>query len=217
MKYFPTLIVDDFLKDPIVVMDYANTLEYSYPKDYRYPGLRTDCLSNINFDLFNHIGNLILSCYRINDNFTWNASASFQIIDGKYSEGWIHSDAPHILTSIIYLSDNVNSGTSMYKNTVFWQNTKNEDIKRTYYKKMAENKCYEINDSEIIAVKQNNNPFYETVNIKALFNRMISFEASEYHGANNIDDLSGENIRLTLVYFFNEINVHKNLYPLHKI
>jgi len=217
MKYFPTLVVDDFLKDPIVLIDYAKTLNYSYPEDFRYPGLRSECLSRLNYNLFTHIGDLILSCYGIHHGFSWKASAYYQIIDKDYSIGWIHSDSPSVLTSIIYLSDNLNSGTSMHRNTKFWESIKNDDIKKSYYKKMSENKCYKINQSEIDAVKENNEPFIETLNVKALFNRMLSFESSEYHGANDIHNFDDENVRLTLLYFFDEINVQNNLYPLSKI
>ena len=50
----------------------------------------------------------------------------------------------------------------------------------------------------------NNDKFYETVRFQNIYNRLIIYDAQEYHRANNFD--VGDSDRLTLVFFIGGIN-----------
>lgn len=215
MKMFPYLIVDDFLQYPDKVVELANSVEYEYPSGFHYPGKRSDSLFNINYDFFNNIGNSILLSYGIEfDN--WIAEASFQKIEGNYGNGWIHSDPPAIITSIVYLSnDDGESGTSIYKSNISHNSFSKEssDAKISFYKRISENSNSVMTKEEIEIYNNHQKNFDEILYVKSIYNRLFSFESYMAHGANNLNTKS----RLILIYFFKEIQVKNNLYPIKKM
>ena len=214
MKMFPYLIVDDFLEYPDKVVELANNVEYEYPAGFYYPGKRSDLLYKIDYDFFNTIGNSILHSYGIEfDN--WIATANFQKIEGNYGNGWIHTDPPSIITSIIYLSDDNKSGTSIYKSNISHNSflDKTSDAKISFYKRISENPNSVMTQEEIEIYDNHQKKFDEILYVKSMFNRLFSFESYMPHAANNLNNKS----RLILIYFFKEIRVKNNLYPIKKM
>ena len=211
-KLFPTLIVDDFLEDPFSTIEYAKTLEFNYPEPTIYPGTRTKCLSLLNNDLYLKTCNNILKCYLQGVPFNYTAECYFQKIDRNYQEGWIHRDKS-ILTSIIYLSQDATSesGTSLYKAKKEWYRPGYNDEKIFMFNRAIKDPKFEVSEEEKKLINNSNSLFEETINIKNMFNRLISFEGGIWHRANS---LKNENPRLTLIIFFLEIFVGKNQYPL---
>jgi hypothetical protein len=209
---FPTLIVDDFLPDPDQLADYAKTLEYKTDPEYKWPGKRSLPLHHFNQELFEYIGVKILNCYNLVDKFTWNAMACFQLVESKYAEGWVHTDIG-LLTSIIYLNKNPhpNSGTSLYKPKFISNCATNVDDKIESFKKFSQDPNYKLTDYDMEKLRENNQQFVKTLEVKNVYNRLFSFEAGTPHSA---DDFNFDEPRLTLVYFFREVNIEKNLYPL---
>lgn len=59
-------------------------------------------------------------------------------------------------------------------------------------------------------IDENNEQFEETVNFKNVYNRLISYDASQYHAVNNLCDENVE--RLTQVFFVH--NVFSNYFPI---
>lgn len=212
-RLFPTLVVDGFLDYPDELVDYAKTLDYQCAENHNWPGKRTNSLHLLSNDLFMYIGNKILKCYGFS-NFTYKATAFFQLVDKNYHKGWVHSD-DDVLTSIIYLNkkNNLNSGTSLYKPKKFYTTTINITDKHNFFKKMSENDDYIMTKEVKEKLEENNDLFEETLNVKNLYNRMISFESGIFHSAN---DFSIEEPRLTLIYFFNEIRCENGNYSFLK-
>lgn len=212
---FPTLIVDNFFNDPNSIANYAKELEFFYPEEKNFPGRRTSCLSQINNELFLMICGNILKCYLPGASFKYTAQCRFQLIENNYNEGWVHRD-PCVLTSIIYLTpeSNLNSGTSLYKPKKEWYSAINSDEKSSFFEKVFENPNYMMNEDEKKSLMQNNDLFEETLNVKSVFNRMVSFESKIFHRAN---DYKSVDPRLTLIVFFREIHIEKNNYPLFRM
>ena len=209
---FPTLVVDDFLPDPDQLVEYAKTIEYKTDPEHRWPGRRSQYLHTINQELFEYIGVKILNCFNLNHNFTWSALACFQIVEPKYVEGWVHTDVG-VLTSIIYLNkkNHPKSGTSLYKPKFISHCAINVDDKLDSFRKFGEDPNYKLTDYDLSKIRENNGLFEKTLEVKNIYNRLVSFEAGIPHSA---DDFNTGEPRLTLVYFFREINIEKNLYPL---
>jgi len=209
---FPTLIVDNFLSDPDQVVEYSKTLDYEIDKNYAWPGKRSKPLHEINYNLFNFIGNKILSCFNVEKiDCTWKAIAQFQSIDNKYISGWTHSD-PNVLTAIIYLNKDyvLDSGTSLNKPKKLYNLPINIEKKKTIYKKIATENDYNFLE-DINYLHENNQLFEETLLVKNLYNRLFVFEGSNFHTA---DQFNTPEARLTLIYFFTEINIRDNRYPM---
>ena len=54
-------------------------------------------------------------------------------------------------------------------------------------------------------LKNNNDQFEETINIKSKFNRFIMFDAAQFHAAQKFTENNVAEDRLTLIGFFNNI------------
>ena len=204
---FPVICLDNFFSDPKEIVELSKT--YSYKSTKNYPGLRSNDLSENKF-FVERLTNKILSVIYPNEFslISWYNYCSFQKVPpGIDGDGWIHTDWPNQseLTAIIYLSENCNVGTSIYKLKNYnIQKPEKGDLKKDYflnhekYKKEDVNKLIKQRDSY-------NNNFEETINIKGIYNRLVMFDSSMWHAAhiNNTDEE-----RLTLISFISKININ---------
>jgi len=117
---FPTVIVENFFKNPDDIVKYANTLSYEGPKKEAYwIGKRSKLLHTINPQLFSFICDKVLNTFY---NFKKesvdyeDAQVCFQKIGEsdvkkfleKKSNLLLHKDKYGSLTGLIYLSKNQN-------------------------------------------------------------------------------------------------------------
>ena len=200
MTNFPLTVVDNFFDNPDKVVEYALSCQYEKAKDGRWPGKRSEPLHTINPELFNVSGDKLISLFYKGDLPFWNIAANFQIIDNKYTDGWVHRDKDNIITGIVYLNKNENlkSGTSIYrtKKDKFDAQQINKDEKiKSYLDGEYNSEHYRI---------ANNSQFEETINISNVYNRLICFDSHMLHAAQNFS----ENLepRLTLVMFVKSIS-----------
>jgi hypothetical protein len=126
---FPTVIVENFFKNPNDIVKYANTLTYNGPKEGQYwIGKRSELLHKINPELFNFICNKIISIFYNGKKESVgyeDAQVCFQKIGEsdvkKFLEkksNLLHRDIYGSLTGLIYLSKNQNfeNGTKISTN-----------------------------------------------------------------------------------------------------
>ena len=220
MRNFPNLVVDNFLKNPYELVKFAKSLEYQYPDDFRYPGLRSHDLNTIDSTLFLHLGDLILTCYGIRTHIFWQGTAHFQVIDNNYEQGWIHADR-NVVTAILYLSKQPGSGTDLFVPKKFWKtfvdrNQFKTDHKKIFYKNLSENPNYKISELEMQELQANREMFNKTMSVDSVFNRLFAFESFQFHAAANLR-FDADSPRLTLIYFFSTISIEGNSYPLNKL
>jgi hypothetical protein len=202
---FPSICVDNFFNDPRNVIKIADSCEYN--KEKTVPGTRSLPLHQTHYDFYNYFNVKILSILYPNDvkDIIYKSLSMFQRIPSsmKY-DGWVHKDEDRILTSIIYLS-NSTAGTSIYKpKNPFFTPDGLDGEKHEYFLNYQN---YKGDDLQRIKEKRNkwNNYYEETVSFKGQFNRMICFDAHEYHAAHIHE---GEEDRLTLITFFDEIKLN---------
>jgi len=207
---FPSVCMDGFFNNPEEIIDYANTLEY-LPDGYS-PGFRSKPLHELNFNFFNNICIKQLAVLFPNnvDDLSFQARCRFQKVPANYKfTDWIHTDDTSVLTTIIYLTNECNAGTSIYKKNLF-KNEISTDIKYDYYKQMTNNKLPENKMKELEKIhKEHVKSYEETISFKGIYNRFIAFDASSYHSAQSYM-ANNEKDRLTLITFFDYIN-NKNL------
>ena len=214
---FHSICVDDFFSNPDKIRNWGLSLEKQPDPDGRWPGVRSKPLHEVNPQFSNELI-LKVMCSYIDlkyHNISWGESVvCFQEITPFKNEieniGWIHRDGGMQLAFIIYLTPNadVNSGTSLYnlKNT-------NSIIPKQYQKEKLF-KGEKIDDEEYkTAVLENQNLFYEKNRFQNIYNRMIAYDASEFHRANNFTTNTDK--RLTLVGFVTKIQIEEM--PLEKI
>lgn len=208
MKKFPTLCIDNFYDDPNSVREFA--LQQSYDKDPegRWPGKRTDLLDKINKPLFDDFCKKLFSYYfdYSRTSITWQVYTGFQLIDrlsddpnSMKNHGWIHKDKETVLAGIIYLTPEIetNCGTSLHE-LVDESKLCKDKTKQMYYKDGIDKNYDQV-------LKDHNSCFKEKRRFENVYNRLVAYDASEYHKADSY--FTKENPRLTQVFFVHEINV----------
>tara|TARA_R100000084_G_C4637063_1_gene141551 strand:- start:270 stop:974 length:705 start_codon:yes stop_codon:yes gene_type:complete len=214
MIKYPLTCVDNFFDNPASIVNYANSLSYTYDTEGRWPGYRSEQLHIINPDFFSYICIKYLRIHHTVEDLKdlyYKANASFQIVNTKYTEGWIHTDYPIAHTFIIYLSTlaDLNSGTSFYELKDGAKTIPNaySEAKKTYYNKIRENVPFTKDEEKYFKKihKLNNSLFYETASFKNVFNRCIGFDGHMWHGAGKFETNINQD-RLTLIVFFEDIS-----------
>jgi hypothetical protein len=214
--HFPITVVDDFFEYPDEVREFALQQEYLPDPENKWPGERSNFLHESNPVLFNSIVNKVFSLFYDlhKTEISWNASVCFQKVDGKYQEGWVHAD-DNICTGIIYLSKSKNKcGTTIYRpidpvNTTFKNsNKKIESFTNTNLITSTENFRLE-----------NNKQFRPTVTVQEEYNRLVFFDGSLIHGANNFYGNDDDSARLTIIFFIRRFNIHENsvIFPISRL
>jgi hypothetical protein len=203
---WPNICVDNFFNNPEEIVKYANSLEYS--PHLKSPGIKSEPLHTVDSDFFTFVNFKILSViyphqYR---NLEFNASTYFVKVPPNFpSDGWVHDDAAEGfgMTSIVYLSKNLDAGTCIYKKKTTWKQSKiDQQIKHDHFANFHKN----ILNKDIEKYKKENNSFYEeTIRYKSVYNRLISFDASSLHAAVPYIDKHSKEDRLTLISFFTDI------------
>ena len=210
-NFFPTTCIDNFYKDPDGVRNFALSLEYG-DNAGNFPGVRTDNLKNIDEQFYTQSVNKLLSLYfqvDITDleKIDWYATTNFQKIYRYHGDrnnilnmGDIHTDNIFGgLAAVLYLdpSPSMDSGTSFYRNkktTKFYLPQRDYmNVKISCYK---DGECDEFSK----ALKDNNENYEKTLEVKNLYNRLVAYNPSTPHGQTNfcVDD---EDFRLTQVFF----------------
>ena len=217
---FPTIIADNFYSNPKEVLSFAKNLNYNHSKDGLFPGKRTAPLHTIDFNFFNFSCTKILSILYPNDykEINFEASILFQLINTKnYDLGWIHKD-DGLFTAIIYLSEDETCGTNIYDriNNSYVFEPIHTEIKHESFKNFEN---IEQRKKNFEFAKNNNDLFKSTINIDSKFNRVLIFDSSLYHGAQNFKDSKEKKERLTLICFFSKLefnNKNRLKFPLNE-
>ena len=213
MINFPLTVIDNFLENPDKVRNFALQQEFFKDERNKYPGTRTKPLYEIDPFFCNELLKKVFSIYYDfnNEALSWNADIFFQSIDSLYNEGWVHQDSNKV-TGILYLNPNANlqTGTSLYKAK---KNVLNANIDLFNDKKQSFFRGDISCEESEIHRKKNNEQFEETVNVSNVYNRLVFFDANQYHSAQSFSNDSKEQ-RLTLIFFIHSVFAKKT--PLEK-
>lgn len=207
---FPTICVDNFLDNVEEVLELANSLDYHPSTLGKWPGKRTESINLYSEKLFNYIlSDVFRSFYNYDfEELKWNAEMYFQKtkpydIDIS-NRGWIHNDIPSLFSGVIYLTkdNDPNSGTSIFScldESKYFNCNFEMDLKKKLYTNS------EVDIDQYQRVKQDyEKNFIETIRYDNIFNRLVAYDASQFHCANSFNG-SKNNERLTLVFFVNEL------------
>jgi len=208
----------------------------------RWPGHRSDWLWKADEELSTMILHRIMSLYYNLDfeKVQWeNYKIQFQVMppfskdkNNVKNKGWIHRDGPdprdprsidpkeyeHVtqLAGLIYLTPDIDidTGTSLYSMK------KDKTLKDWLDNVEVRHKIYAGNnlpsDEEIeIAWNKHRSCFIEKIKFSNIYNRLIMYDAHEFHAVNNYHTLEDKDDRLTLVYFIG--GIRSNKWPLERI
>jgi hypothetical protein len=224
-NHFFTACVDNFFKDPGLIRNFALGLEYKKDNLGRWPGKRSLPLHLIDNEFSISLLLKIFSIYvdlNVN-NIKWENSEIYfhknnNLDNNKENiknKGWIHKDEDWDFAGIIYLTPDVDiqSGTSLYN---LKEEFKNEYSNiRNYYKHMFyNNEKIDMLDYEK-SYNNFNNMFLEKTNFSNIYNRLVCYDANEFHSIKNLHTKNNE--RLTLVFFVRGISFLSYKSPIDKI
>jgi len=206
--HFPSICIDNFYQNPEKILKIANDLEYQHNKDGYYPGARTAPLHEASPELFDIFCKKLFSVfYDFNKmNVNWIVSTYFQKIDGyedsRLNDGWIHQDDDHIFAGVVYLNKTPNpeAGTSLFSLKQDGVYDNEQHIKHEFYKNSNIDKEFYIKSKE-----QNNSNFIEICRFNNVYNRLIAYEGTQYHKANQFSSMNSEP-RLTQVFFVTRVD-----------
>ena len=213
--FFPITIVDDFLKNPDELVSFSKTVKMDKSNDV--PGYRSDKLSEINYEMYTYVAKKMLSILypqevnNVYNNIEYHADAYFQSTKtNEVKDGWIHADENY-LTTILYLSEDYDYGTSFYKKKTDYAtgDTICKDSYEGKKKKFFSGENTDLDDLKKTRLR-NNLDFKKTVEIKGLYNRLIMFDPNYYHAV-DVSPKPDENTdRLILMYFFWDMRMKDN-------
>jgi hypothetical protein len=208
---FPTISVDNFFNNPDRVRELALSLPFHKCGTEKgpgiWPGYRTEYLDIIHpeyFQLFTE--KLLLLLFPGYQRCEYEIDTFFQKINSNFfngiDSGWIHNDGSCVFAGVIYLNKNIdhNNGTSIFL-------PKNENVRTInseYKVEMYTNFKAENTSLYDAKRKESNNQFERTITFNNVYNRMVSYDASQYHMENGFKMPEDED-RLTQVFFLKKL------------
>ena len=222
-RKYPTVIVDNFFKNPDIIREFALSLPYERNKKGTWPDRRSPLLHEVNEPFVKSMAKKILSVYfdlRSNEVFWDSIQMGFQrtkefssIKDSLQNKGWIHIDGRRTFAGLIYLTPNISmdAGTTIYRLKEDYKdfNVEDKQLEREHlYGDGVYNK--DTYDKEINELYKK---FEVVTEVKNIYNRCIMYDGHEYHTASTYHSKGQE--RLILIYFFT--NVRCNLIPFDRI
>ena len=115
-KKYPTVVIDNFFKNPELIREFALSLPFEKSPDGRWPGERSPMLNEIDEELVKNIAAKILSIYfDLKTRVYWDdIQMTFQKTrqysnekDSPQNKGWIHIDEDKSFAGVIYLFNTV--------------------------------------------------------------------------------------------------------------
>jgi hypothetical protein len=216
-KNIPVAILDNFFEMPTLIRKMALSEEFTKWGGGSYPGTRSKFLHQIDPAFARYFNQKVFSLfYDFNiHQLNLKVEGMFQLISKEYEEGWIHNDLTPLadqasgvdwdVAGVVYLNPEapLDGGTSIYSpNDKAEYNRSqvetNGSWKRRFYS--GELQASEITDYRK-ARDTYNNTFNETIKVNNVFNRLIIYDAAEYHRGNIFFGDTKETSRLTLVFF----------------
>ena len=215
--YFPSICVDNFFNNPKQIREFASTLDFYGASAIggTWPGKRTQGLHIISPNYFELFTKKVLSLIfplRLIDCPTFICHTCFHLIEpyngNGIESGWVHADDDCILAGLVYLNESIDSncGTTIFRPKKITNTVTNIKYKEAMYTNTNLNKEL-LNDKR----KENNEQFEETIIYKNIFNRLIAYDATNYHSQSSLE-FSGNESRLTQIFFFKQIN--SNYFPI---
>lgn len=200
---YPTIVVDNFFKNPEKIVELSSTLPYHKDPNGRWPGVRSEFLHICNQGFFEMFHKKIFALLYPNQyrSIKWLAETNFQKVSaGRDNVGKVHQDLSEI-TAIVYLSKHKGCGTSLWKNNNFIPSSHEQN---PYLDEP-------LNEKKINSIKEWNNTFEKTFTADSYFNRLLIFDSGHHHSAEKFFDEDVDGDRITLITFISKIEIQNEV------
>ena len=207
---FQTIVHDGFFNNPDKVREWGLTLDYQHP-DGTYPGVRTRCTRFIHQKFYEATASKLISLWGVYDRKDWDIQLQFQKIK-RFSDnpdmnvGWIHQDTGAEAAAVIYLDPNadLDHGTSHYRTNSKYNSDENYPYGKDIYDKVLGSE--QSRDKEDLrlyseSMQYHNSRFDRTLEVNNVYNRVIAYDGSQWHGQTSFHMDNDDDFRLTMVAF----------------
>ena len=180
-------IFDNFFNNPNSVIELGNSLEFY--NNEAWPGKRTnnlleinnhDCLEFAKFFAKSIADNVFYGLQKFRVDIRFHKNDLYDNYDANF--GWIHNDEIDF-AGLVYLNKeepNMQTGTS-----IFDKITPNDFNVPDYQSRKDLNLHKKVTEQYLQDLKENKNQFTETVNLGNKFNRLVAYDAGQWHRPNN--------------------------------
>ena len=202
MINFPTVIVDNFYKEPDKVREFALKQQF-LDSPGNYPGKRTKFIHELNRDLFVGFCSKLFSIYYPQPDIKWLVNTAFWKVStldnnplSPKNMGWIHEDGC-LAAGVVYLTPGFNNklGTTIYKQVKQKEPIDSKSMHKFYSSNIDDN--FDEN------ITKNNSVFEETTKVGNEYNRLICFDGKISHSPSHY--YMGNETRLVQVFFIQNI------------
>lgn len=215
MKTIPAICVDDFYTNPNEIRRFALEQKYSPAPNGDWPGCRTKDLHLIDRLFFDRFCDKLFSLFfdLTITKVEYRVKTNFQIVEpmdedpaSPKNQGWVHFDDNTIFAGIIFLTPNadLDCGTSIFK-LVDETKLNLDNTKSDFFKDRIDNDY----DRKITTHRS---AYVETIRYNNIYNRLIAFDGTCAHAANNF---YSSQPRLTQVFFVEKVETD-TLSPIYR-
>lgn len=194
-------VFDNFFANPYKVAELGNSLDFSH--DETWPGIRTQNLFQTNnedliefakYFTLRIAHDVLYGLQKFEIDIRFHKNDIYDVDEANF--GWIHNDSAEI-AGLVYLNDepaNMNTGTS-----IFDKNNKVNFAKDDFESRKQLNINKVVTENYLRDLRNNKSLFDETVNMGNKFNRLVAYDAEQWHRPNSYKVETAP--RYSLVFF----------------
>jgi hypothetical protein len=186
----PVLIIDNFLSDPHVLIDYAAAhSQFGSVSDAFYPGLRAPIPQIYSFAVRAFLGTLIGETFGLGANRVVKELSSFSLVTTPRERLEVPQRLPHFdntderqLALLHYLCPSTQGGTSFYRHRATGFETIRPN-RASEYMKTLDNELAQHGPPAARYINGDNVLFERIASFEAVFNRMLVYRSIALHSA----------------------------------
>lgn len=191
----PVLVVDHFLSDPALLVEYCVRHRTLNKVDAFYPGLRASAPDNYIGLIYRYLRDAICHTFSINDSMVTNVKSDYSMVLTPINQLNLLQCIPHFdslvsseLAAVHYLCGSDKGGTSFYRHKETGFEYVDHNRSAIYMEKLES----EINSAPYRQAYMNgsNHLFEQVASYEAVFNRMIIYRCTSLHSGNIAPDFS---------------------------
>ncbi len=189
----PVLVIDNFLSEPLVAVEFCAAHAQFKRADAFYPGLRSPVPEVYLRTIYNNLKQIIYTTFSINDSMVRRVFSDYSMVMTPPDQLSLMQCLPHYdsliaseLAAVHYLCGREHGGTSFYRHRDTGFEYVDHNRSATYTEKLTDG----INSAPYRQAYMNgsNHLFEQIASYEAVFNRMIIYRCTSLHSGNIAPD-----------------------------
>lgn len=189
----PVLIIDHFLSDPVIAVEFCATHAQFNDADAFYPGVRSPAPELYLQTIHRNLKDLIYATFSINDSMVRRVFSDYSIVVTPPTQLSLMQCLPHYdsliaseLAAVHYLCGSDKGGTSLYRHKDTGFEYVDSGRSATYIEKLNDGLSKTAYPQRYM--NGSNQLFEQIASYEAVFNRMIIYRCTSLHSGNIAPD-----------------------------